>query len=132
MVRAILLKHDGSAIALHLNYSSKNTRELLGGRPSIVGEIEDLNVVVIQSLDISPDDSLNRHTLPLPLCNNQTHGDYVLFRVDSAAKAGDLTLAEYQEYVDDHKALTDEAVKQNKVDHSLPMRLPSSFKSISG
>jgi len=53
----------------------------------------------------------NSHTLPVPLCHHRAHGDYVLFRVDSAGKAGDVSLGEYRKYAEDHKALTETAVK---------------------
>ena len=130
-VKAILLKQDGSTEEISYNASSSGTRSLLGGRPSIVGEIEDLKAVVVQSLQQSRGGAPNQHTLPVPLCHNKGQSDYVLFRVDSEGKAGDITLSEYQKYVDDHKTLTATAVKQRNFDEE-PICSNSPFNSTSG
>jgi len=113
-VQAVVLRQDGSAEEVSYDGSSSSTRRLLGGRPSIVGEIEALSVLVVQPL--STDCSVgaaavNSHTLPVPLCHHRAHGDYVLFRVESTAKAGDLSLEEYSQFVEDNKALTETALK---------------------
>jgi len=108
---AIVLKQDGSLEEISYAASSSATRKLLGGRPSVVGEIEELNVVVLQSLDSSNGGDANKHTLPVPLCHHRAKGDYVVFRVDSEGKTGDVSLGEYQKYVEDHKTLTETAVK---------------------
>jgi len=131
-VKAILLKQDGSSEAISYDASSWGTRELLSGRPSIIGEIEDLQVVAVQSLRNykSSSDAVNRHTLPVPLCHNKGEGDFVLFRVDPDGKASDVTLAEYQKYVDDHKALTATALKNYNNDEE-PIRSNTAFDSSS-
>merc|ERR1719187_3173757 len=80
-VKAILLKQDGSVEEISYDASSSGTRKLLSGRPSIIGEIEDLQLVAVRSLTASPGSGANQHTLPVPLCNSKSPGDYVLFRV---------------------------------------------------
>jgi len=110
--KAIILKADGSSEEISFSASSAQTRSLLSSRPSIVGEIEELQIVVVKALDSSNDASSNKHTLPVPLCHDQSNGDYVLFRVDADGKVVDLSLSEYQKYVEAHKTLTETAVKQ--------------------
>merc|ERR1719495_890492 len=129
-VKAILLKENGSTEEITYDSSSAGTRSLLGGRPSVIGEIEQLRLVVVQSLSDSISSGLtkNKHTLPVPLCHNRGSGDYVLFRVDSEGRAVDVTLAEYTKYVEDHKTLTATAVK-NHSNENEPIR--SSWNSAS-
>jgi len=129
-VKALLLKEDGSTEAIDYDASSSSTRSLLGGRPSIIGEIEELQVVAVQSARQAMGSGLaeNKHTLPVPLCHNRGSGDYVLFRVDSEGRAVDVTLAEYTKYVEDHKTLTATAVK-NHSNENEPIR--SSWNSAS-
>jgi len=129
-VKALLLKQDGSTEAIDYDASSSSTRSLLGGRPSIIGEIEELQVVAVQSARQAMGSGLaeNKHTLPVPLCHNRGSGDYVLFRVDSEGRAVDVTLAEYTKYVEDHKTLTATAVK-NHSNENEPIR--SSWNSAS-
>jgi len=129
-VKALLLKQDGSTEAIDYDASSSSTRSLLGGRPSIIGEIEELQVVAVQSARQAMGSGLaeNKHTLPVPLCHNRGSGDYVLFRVDSEGVAVDVTLAEYTKYVEDHKTLTATAVK-NHSNENEPIR--SSWNSAS-
>ena len=117
-VKAILLKQDGTVEEISYDASSMGTRKLLSGRPSIIGEIEDLGVVAVKSLSTTTTTSgaVNKNTLPVPLCNDKGEGDFVLFRVDSTGKATDVTLAEYTKYVDDHKALTATAMKNYSTD----------------
>jgi len=115
-VKAILLKQDGTVEEISYDASSTGTRKLLSGRPSIIGEIEDLEVVAVKSLSTTTSGTVNKNTLPVPLCNNKGEGDFVLFRVDSTGKAADVTLAEYTKYVDDHKALTATAMKNYSTD----------------
>jgi len=129
-VKALLLKQDGSTEAIDYDASSSSTRSLLGGRPSIIGEIEELQVVAVQSARQAMGSGLaeNKHTLPVPLCHNRGSGDYVLFRVDSEGRAVDVTLAEYTKYVEDHKTLTATAVS-NHSNENEPIR--SSWNSAS-
>jgi len=129
-VQAIVLKHDGSTQAVSYDSSSAGTRRILSGKPSVVGEIEELNLIVLQSLEISKNDSLNQHTLPVPLCHHHAHGDYVLFRVDAEGNAGDISLEEYQKYVEDHKTLTETAIKNYNNDEE-PIRSHSPFHGFS-
>jgi len=109
-VRAIVLKHDGSSQEVAYDASSSGTRQLLGGRrPCIVGEIEELQLVVVKAMrSLGDGAAVNSHKLPGPLSLDECHGDYVLFRVDSAGKAGDVSLSEYQKYAEDHKAATEQ------------------------
>jgi len=129
-VKAVLLKQDGSTEEISYDASSSSTRSLLGGRPSIIGEIEELQLVVVQSVGHSMSSGLNenKHTLPVPLCHHRGSGDLVLFRVDSGGRAGDVSLSEYQKYVDDHKTLTATAVKNHSNDNE-PIRSNSPFDS---
>ena len=130
-VKALCLKSDGSTQEIAYSTSSSATRQLLSGRPSIVGEIEDLQLVVVQCLERSSGSSLNQHTLPVPLCHNQSGGDYLVFRVDAEGKAADVSLKEYSEYVEEHKTLTATALKQYSSD-ALRIKSNSPFASSSG
>merc|ERR1719474_1514888 len=130
-VTAISLLADGSSKEISYGTSSTSTRNLLSERPSIVGEIEDLNLIVVQSLRQSPTAALNKHTLPVPLCHNKSDGDYLLFRVDAQGKAVDVSLKEYEQYVEEHKALTASALKQYSAD-SVRIKSNSPFASTSG
>jgi len=130
-VKAVLLKQDGSTEEISYDASSSSTRSLLGGRPSIIGSIEELNLIVVQSLEQSPSASLNKHILPVPLCHNKSDGDYLVFRVDSQGKAADVSLKEYEQYVEDHKTLTTSAIKQFSAD-SVRIKSNSPFTSTSG
>jgi len=112
-VKAVLLKQDGTSEEISYDTTSVGTRKLLSGRPSVIGEIEDLQVVALRSLKGGDQ---NQHTLPVPLCNTKSQGDLVLFRVDSSGKPSDITLQEYQKYATDHKALTASAVKNYSAD----------------
>jgi len=135
LVKAVLLRSDGSSEEISYDGTSVGTRKLLQGRPSIIGEIEDLQVVAVQSMSTfngmaypmaggvgvcgavsAQNRKQNQHTLPVPLCNNKSHGDLVLFRVDGGGAPSDLTLQEYQQYVDAHKTLTATAVKNYSAD----------------
>jgi len=118
-VKAIVLKSDGTSEEISFSASSNETRKLLSGRPSIVGEIEDLQIVVVKALDISSESALNKNKLPVPLCHSQSRGDYVLFRVDGSGKAVDVSLKEYAKYVADHKTLTETATKQYNAENEL-------------
>lgn len=130
-VTAISLLADGSSKEISYETSSTSTRKLLSGRPSIVGEIEDLNLIVVQSLRQSPTATLNKHTLPVPLCHNKSDGDYLLFRVNAQGKVVDVSLKEYEQYVEEHKALTASALKQYSAD-SVRIKSNSPFASTSG
>merc|ERR1719295_1607271 len=131
-VKAILLKQDGSTEEISYDASSSGTRSLLGGRPSIIGEIEDLRVVVVQALSqsVSRGPAANKHTLPVPLCHHRGSGDYVVFRLDSEGRAGDVTVEEFQKYSDDHKALTETSVR-NYSNEEEPVRSSYSAAKIS-
>jgi len=121
LVKAVLLRSDGSSEEISYDGTSVGTRKLLQGRPSIIGEIEDLQVVAVgvNGSVSAQNRKQNQHTLPVPLCNNKRgslRGDLVLFRVDGGGAPSDLTLQEYQQYVDAHKTLTATAVKNYSAD----------------
>ena len=102
-VQAVLLRADGSSEETPYDCSSKQTNSILNGRPSIIGELEDIQVLVVRSLNGSGNE--NKHRLPVPLCTEQHRGDYLLFRVDAAGNAQSVSLKEYEEYVADHGTL---------------------------
>ena len=101
-VQAILLKEDGTVEQISYDASSSNTRELLSELPVVIGAIKNLDLVAVPSLSKSTSCSVHRYTVPVQLCIVGTvSGEYVLIRVDSAGKTGDVTLAEYMKYVEE-------------------------------
>eukprot|EP01083_Nonionella_stella_P173401 597999_1 len=108
--KAVLLKADGSAEQIEYNTSSVHANQLLNGRPSIVGELEDLHVIIARSLNQNAKE-VNAHVLPAPFCNKQYRGNYLLYRVDATGNPMHLELPQYEKYVRDNKTLTATARK---------------------
>eukprot|EP00484_Ammonia_sp_Unknown_P018929 CAMPEP_0197027222 /NCGR_PEP_ID=MMETSP1384-20130603/7176_1 /TAXON_ID=29189 /ORGANISM="Ammonia sp." /LENGTH=766 /DNA_ID=CAMNT_0042456035 /DNA_START=115 /DNA_END=2412 /DNA_ORIENTATION=+ len=129
LVKAVLLKADGSAEEIDYDTSSKQANQLVNGRPTIVGELEDLNAVIVRSLSQTADKDLNQHQLPVPFCNKQYYGNYLLYRVDAAGNAVDLSLKQYAQFVEANKKLTENARKNyNPIDNQ-EIHSQSSFNS---
>jgi len=125
-VSAILLKADGTSEEIKSSTSSKQIRSLLSGKATVIGEIEDLHVLVVRSMDGGQ--TKNQHQLPVPLCHGTFTGDYLLYRMDSDGKPVDLSLSEYTKFVEDHKTLTETAIKNFSTD-SLQIKSRSPFGS---
>ena len=128
-VNAIVLKEDGTTKEIKSTISSEQIRTLVSGRATIIGEIEDLQIVVFRALDAySPSSTPNKHQLPVPLCHDKYSGDYLLYRMDTEGKPTDLLLKEYTKYVEDHKTLTETAIKNYSTD-SVQIKSQSPFGS---
>jgi len=124
-VTAIVLRADGSSEEIQSDLSSQQIRTLLAGRVTIIGEIEDLHTLVIRSSE-SKSSEKNQHQLPVPLCHGSFTGDFLLYRMDSNGEPVDLQLDEFQKYVEDHKTLTETAIKNYSTD-SLQIKSHSPF-----
>ena len=94
---AIILKTDGSAEQIKYNTASKEANKLLNGRPTIIGELEQIQTIIVQSLNQTNCGELNKHTLPVPFCNKH-NGNYLLYRVDSKGIAFNLSLKQYEHF----------------------------------
>jgi len=114
-VTAVILRADGSSEEIRSDLSSQQIRALLSGRVTIVGEIEDLRTLVIRSSE-SGSTEKNQHQLPVPLCHGSFRGDFLLYRMDENGNPTDLKLDEFQKYVEDHKTLTETAIKNFSTD----------------
>jgi len=106
-VTAVLLKPDGESEEIKYDSSSKSANTLLNGRPTIIGEFEEAQIIIARALNQSTCGEPNTHTLPAPFGSAQFNGNYLLFRVDAEGNTVDLTLKEYTEYAETHKADTD-------------------------
>lgn len=115
-VSAVILKEDGTSSEVKYNGSSKQSNVILGGRPSIIGEYEELGVIIVRSLNQSSG-SLNKTILPVPYCNKQYNGPYLLYKVDKLGNPTDLRVEEYSKFVAKNKGLTESARKNfNPID----------------
>merc|ERR1712204_98448 len=81
-VKAVVLSPDGSAA--EISYSA-NANKILGGRPTVIGQLESIGVIVCRSLDQSGPS--NKHVLPVPLSNASFNGNYLLFSVDASGSS---------------------------------------------
>ena len=126
-VTAILLKADGTSEEIKSDASSQTIRQLISGKATVIGEIEELHVVVLRSSDCT-DTLKNKHQLPVPLCHGTFTGDYLLIRMDSTGQPVDLSLNEYTKYVEDHQTLTETAIKHFSTE-SLQIKSRSPFGS---
>jgi len=128
-VSCILLKADGTSEEIQSSVSSQDIRTLLAGKATVIGEIEELQVVVVRALiPWTPSQTANTHQLPVPLCQCKYPGDYLLYRMDTAGKPLDLSLKEYTKYIEDHKTLTATAIKNHTID-SVQIKAQSPFGS---
>ena len=127
-VSAVILKADGTAQEVKYNGSSKQSNVILGGRPSIVGEYEELGVVIVRSLNQSQGE-LNKTVLPVPFCNKQYRGPYLLYKVDKDGLPSDLRLDEFQKFEKKNKGLTETAKKNFNPIEDQQISSKSSFSS---
>jgi len=128
-VTAILLKADGTSEEIKSSASSEHIRTLLCGKATVIGEIEDLQILVLRSIALDDTPKIeNKHQLPVPLCYGTYSGDILLYRMDSNGNPVDLSLKEYTKYADDHKALTQTALKSYNTD-TLQIKSHSPFGS---
>eukprot|EP01084_Bolivina_argentea_P289507 497164_1 len=51
IVSAVVLKADGSSEEIKYKTSSKEVNQILGGRPTIIGELEEISVIIVRSLN---------------------------------------------------------------------------------
>jgi len=112
-VTAVLLKPNGESEEIKYDASSTAANSLLNGRPTIMGELDEVQIVMARALNQSSCGDLNTHTLPAPFGSLQFNGNYLLFRVDAEGSTIDLTLKEYNDYAETHKA---EPAKATDVD----------------
>lgn len=103
-VTAVLLKPNGESVEIQYDASSKSANQLLNGRPTIIGELDEAQIVIARALNQSTCGEPNQHTLPAPFGSTQFNGNFLLFRVDAEGNTVDLTLKEYTEYAAQHKA----------------------------
>lgn len=103
-VTAVLLKPDGESEEIKYDSSSKSANELLRGRPTIIGELADAQIIIARAMNQLTCGEPNKHTLPSPFASMQFNGNYLLFRVDAEGNTVDLTLKEYTDYAEKHKA----------------------------
>lgn len=71
---------------------------LLGGTGSFVGQLLDLQVVVMMRADQLKSLAASRHALPPPLNRERVRGDMVLIRMDDNAEPQDFTYEQYAAY----------------------------------
>eukprot|EP01083_Nonionella_stella_P239681 838659_1 len=124
-IDAVLLKHDGSSVQIKCVTTSKQVNEILNGRPTIIGEYEDIGVIIIRSLNQSnyneEKEELNTHILPAPFCNKHFYGNYLLFRIDSTGNVCNFSLKEYEQFVYKNRDSTEKILKNtnnyNSVDN---------------
>jgi hypothetical protein len=129
-VDAVVIRPDGSLEQIKYNGSSKQANEVLNGRPTIIGELESIQTVIVRSLNQSSCGKKNETVLPVPFCNKSFNGNYLLYRVDAKGNPINLSVAQYEKYVADNKTLTEQARKNfNPVEAQEIPALPSSFNS---
>jgi len=112
-VKAVLLKPNGESEEIEYDSSSKTANQLLKGRPTIIGELDEAQIVIARAMNQSTCGTANQHTLPAPFASAQFNGNYLLFRVDATGSTIDLSLKEYADYVAQHK---DDATKARDLD----------------
>jgi len=133
VVKAVVIPADDVPTEISYNSSSKQANKILNGRPTIVGELEAIQVVIVRSLNQQSSIPLNKNTLPVPFCNKSYRGNYLLYRVDATGNTKDFTVAEYNKFVVDNQTLTEQAQKEfNPVDGQEIGANKSPFGSNSG
>lgn len=116
-VKAVVIPPDDEPKEISYNTSSKQANKILNGRPTIIGELEQIQVVIVRSLNQKNCGPLNKNVLPVPFCNKSYNGNYLLYRVDAQGNAKDFTLTEYVNFVQTNKKLTEQAQKNyNAID----------------
>ena len=127
-VTAVLLLEDGTSKEIIYNGSSSQVNSILGGRPTIIGELEDIQCIIVRSLNQSQGE-LNKNVLPVPFCNMQFKGPFLLYKVDKNGNPSDLPLVTYEKFREMNKALTETAKKNYNPIDDLPVKVQSSFNS---
>ena len=107
-----MLSPDGSASEISYSTNSAQAHKILGGRPTIIGQLEQIGVVIVRSLDQSSCGPLNKNVLPAPFCNASYNGAYLLFAVDSDGFSKDFSLSEYEKYSKERESETERAQKE--------------------
>eukprot|EP01084_Bolivina_argentea_P289154 496455_1 len=110
-IDAVLLKADGSSQQIKCIPSSKQINKILNGRPTIIGELEEINAIIIRSLKKNIKLKYNQNILPPPYCNHRFYGNYLLFCVDSVGNPVSLSLKQYQIFVDEKQNLIQKMIK---------------------
>jgi len=133
IVKAVVIPPDDEPTEISYNTSSKQANKILNGRPTIVGELEQIRVVIVRSLNQKNCGPLNKNILPVPFCNKSYNGNYLLYRVDAQGNSLDFTLSEYTKFVSANKTLTEQARKNfNPIDGQEIGSNASPFGSNSG
>merc|ERR1719362_2039384 len=70
-VTAVLLKPNGESEEIKYDASSKATNSLLNGRPTIMGELDEAQIVMARALNQSSCGEPNTHSLPAPFGSKQ-------------------------------------------------------------
>jgi hypothetical protein len=107
VVSAVVLKANGTAIEVAYDSTPKtnHAQKLLNGlSPTIIGEYEDLNVILVRGRISAPnncDIPVNNHKLRFPFAhlNGTIRGDIFCYRLSANAQHQSFTLAEYQEFM---------------------------------
>lgn len=112
-VSAVLLKNDGSLEELKYDStpSKHSAISILNSRPTIVGSIESINVIILRGLDSNS--NTNQHSLPKPFARSSYPGDYLLLKVNKDGNIENFSKKEYEEYVshgDDDSKSNDEVI----------------------
>ena len=129
-VLAVLLKEDGTSQEIKYNGSSKQAQIILGGRPTIIGEFEEIGVIIVRSLNQSSSGKkLNKTILPTPFCNKQFNGPYLLYKIGRDGIPSNFRLTEYVQFEKQNKGLTESARKNyNPIDDQV-IKTKSSLSS---
>eukprot|EP00487_Bulimina_marginata_P009878 TRINITY_DN445_c0_g1_i3.p1 TRINITY_DN445_c0_g1~~TRINITY_DN445_c0_g1_i3.p1 ORF type:complete len:205 (+),score=20.96 TRINITY_DN445_c0_g1_i3:119-733(+) len=128
-VSAVLLKPDGTMQEIKYATNSKQAAKLLNGRPTIIGELEEIQVVIARSLNQKNCGDRNQNILPVPFCNKQYNGNYLLYRVDAKGNSIDFRVKQYEQFVAKNKKLTEQARKHYDAVDSREIRAQSPFTS---
>lgn len=113
VVSAVLLSSDGSTgeCKYDTTPSKHSAISILNSRPTIIGSIESINVIILRGL--GNDSVTNKHSLPDPFNHLSYPGDYLLLKVNKDGDCVNFTKNEYSEYLknaDDVKTSDDDAV----------------------
>ena len=98
-VAVVVLRADGSCDEAKIDH--RKVGELLGGTPTVVGALRFLSAQAVSRRGAKG--SVNKHALPADSFEPGIKGDIVLLRTDddSAGTPLDLTVVEYNKWVDD-------------------------------
>jgi len=111
-VKAVVLSPDGSASEISYSTNSAQARKILSGRPTIIGQLEEIGVVMVRCSDQSECGPANKNVLPAPFCNASYNGNILLFAVDSKGFSADFSLSDYEKYSKEKASETAKAQKE--------------------